>query len=98
MSDDVVHARLCEHGFIYFVVASPLIPHQVDILVESGSPLRVDSANSHDGFWNISVDVEDWSVDDPPNIRAVGTGPAVSRIRCESNLIIGHNMNSAPEK
>merc|ERR1712142_465087 len=93
-----VHNWLSKHGLINLVVTMLPVSNQVDdnILVPGGSPFSSYVGHQHNSLGVISVDVENWSVDDPADICAVRRGSGVSGISCESDLVVGNNMNCSP--
>ncbi len=97
--DDAVHDGLGEHGFVDLVVAVLPVAHQVDddVLVEGGAVLCGDPAHEQHGLGVVRVHVENGSVHNAADIRAVRRGPGVPRVGGEANLVVGHNVHRAPE-
>ena len=97
--DDVVHDGLGEHGLINFIVAILAIAYHIDndILVECGAVFGSDPADVEDGLGVVGVDVEDGGVHHTPDIGTIRRGTRVARISGEPDLIVGYNVDCAPE-
>lgn len=97
LADLLVHQGLREHGLVDLVVSIAAVSDQINntILVESSTPLSSHLAHMHHGLWIVSVDVENRSIDDTSHIRTVGRGPRETGIGGETDLVVGHHMDSS---
>lgn len=95
--DDGVHDGLGEHRLIDLIVPKLPVPDQINnnILVPGCAPLRGNVRYKEDSLWVVCVHVENRSIDNPTYVGTVRGGSGVSRIGCESNLIVCNNMNSS---
>lgn len=63
--------------------------------MERGTPFGGDVAHVHHGLWVVGIHVEDGRVDDARHVGTVGRGARVARIRRETDLIVGNDVDGA---
>lgn len=92
----LVHVRLSEFRLVKLVVSITTITNNVNenILVESLSVFDCEFAHSVDGFWIISVDMNDWGIECLSDITAVEGASSINRICGETNLVIDNHVDS----
>ena len=93
----LVQLRLCEHGFVAFVVAVFAVSQQVDVDVLV-PPLAVGQGDAHDlnhGFRLVRIDVEYERLGHLADIRAVNRAPSVQVVRREAYLVVDYDVNSS---
>uniref|UniRef100_A0A915ICU6 Uncharacterized protein n=1 Tax=Romanomermis culicivorax TaxID=13658 RepID=A0A915ICU6_ROMCU len=69
-----IHNRLREHRFIDFAMTETSIADQIDnnIAIEFLTPFGGHVTYVHDGFRIVSVDVENWAIDDTAHVGTIG--------------------------
>ena len=96
----LIHVWLSEFRLVKLVVSITTITNNVNenILVESLSVFDCEFAHSVDGFWIISVDMNDWGIECLSDITAVERSSSVNRISSETNLIIYNHMDGTSNR
>ena len=95
--DDVIQFRLCETGFVTFVMPILSVRKQIDenIDIESLAKLQCQFCNIHHRFGVVAVDVENRRVGDFCNVGALGARTCVQIIGGEPNLVVDHDVDGA---
>lgn len=95
LTNNLVHEGLCERGLIKLIVTSFSVADQVndDVLLEFSFIVSCDSENLDHILNAISIDVEDWSINDLSNVCAISATSSLVRVCGESNLIVDHNVD-----
>lgn len=95
-TDNLIHHGLSEGRLILLVMSVSPVPYNVnkDILMELLSVLDSYVHGFMDKLWLVSIYVNDWGLNWFGNVSAIKSSPGLGWSSCETNLVIGYDMNN----